>query len=130
MQAAAGSYWNMAWGDLVAAGVEAGRLPGHAGEFETSIMMSLRPDLVAKELPSRQVPEHTERPAQPAPFFGDERHGSWESINGHTDSPASASPEKGDRYRAVIAKSVTKAWVAYVRSLNRWSAAISRAFPH
>jgi creatinine amidohydrolase len=77
----------MAWQDLVAAGVEAARLPGHAGEFETSLMMSLRPDLVARELPFRQPPEHAEPLVLPAPFR-DERNGFWESINGHTDSPA------------------------------------------
>jgi creatinine amidohydrolase len=115
VRAAAGSYWNMAWGDLVAAGVEPGRLPGHAGEFETSIMMSLRPDLVAKQLPSREVPRHPDPPVLPTPYR-DERHGAWESINGHTDSPALASAEKGEQFRAVIAKSVAKAWVEYVRS--------------
>jgi creatinine amidohydrolase len=115
VQAAAGSYWNIAWRDLVAAGVEPARLPGHAGEFETSVMMSLRPDLVAKELPSRQLPVRTEPPVLPTPFR-DERHGAWESINGHTDSPALASPEKGGLYRTVIAKSVAKAWTDYVRS--------------
>jgi creatinine amidohydrolase/Fe(II)-dependent formamide hydrolase-like protein len=104
-----------AWGDLVAAGVEPGRLPGHAGEFETSIMMSLRPDLVAKQLPSREVPRHPDPPVLPTPYR-DERHGAWESINGHTDSPALASAEKGEQFRAVIAKSVAKAWVEYVRS--------------
>lgn len=115
VRAAAGSYWNIAWADLVAAGVEPARLPGHAGEFETSIMMSLRPDLVARELPSRPLPEHPEPSALPAPFR-DERYGAWQDINGHTDSPALASPEKGARYRAVIAESVAKAWVQYVCS--------------
>ena len=74
-----------------------------------------RPDLVAKELPFRQLPERPEPPALPTPFR-DERHGFWESINGHTDSPALATPEKGDRFRAVIAKSVARAWLEYVRS--------------
>jgi creatinine amidohydrolase len=115
VHAAAGSYWNMAWQDLVAAGIEAAWLPGHAGEFETSLMMSLRPDLVARELPFRQLPENPEALVLPAPFR-DERNGFWESINGHTDSPALATPEKGDRFREVIARSVARAWLDYVRS--------------
>jgi creatinine amidohydrolase len=115
VHAAAGSYWNMAWRDLVAAGVEVRSLPGHAGEFETSLLLSLRPDLVAKELPRRPRPEGSGSPALPTPFR-DERHGFWKSINGHTDSPAEATREKGDRFRQVIANSVAKAWVDYVRS--------------
>ena len=73
--------------------------------------LSLRPELVARDLPHRELG----RAALPPPFRN-ERHGFWESINGHTDSPAHASREKGERFREVIAKSVAKAWVEYVRS--------------
>lgn len=115
VHAAAGSYWNIAGPDLIGAGAVAGRLPGHAGEFETSVMLSLRPDLVARELPFRELPEGSGSVALPATFRA-ERHGFWESINGHTDSPALACSEKGDRFRKVIAKSVANAWLSYVRS--------------
>ena len=111
VRAAAGSYWNIAWKDLLDAGAEVGRLPGHAGEFETSLTLSLRPELVARDLPHRELG----RAALPPPVRN-ERHGFWESINGHTDSPAHASREKGERFREVIAKSVAKAWMEYVRS--------------
>lgn len=44
----AASYWSLAWDGLI--GIEAhtklGMLPGHAGHFETAMMMHLRPDLV------------------------------------------------------------------------------------
>ncbi len=115
VQAAAGSYWNIAWRDLVDAGADASTLPGHAGEFETSLMLSLRADLVASNLPRRDCPNGLRSPALPAPFR-DERHGFWESINGHTDSPALASQEKGNRFREVIANAVAHAWFDYVRS--------------
>ena len=115
VRAAAGSYWNIAWKDLVEAGVDVGRLPGHAGEFETSLMLSLRPELVAQDLPRRELSGASGSVTLPPPFR-DERHGFWESINGHTDSPAHASREKGERFREVIAKAVAKAWVEYVRS--------------
>jgi creatinine amidohydrolase len=115
VRAAAGSYWNMAWHDLVGAGADAVRLPGHAGQFETSLLLSLRPDLVAKDLPVRQLPAGSGPPVTPA-AFRDERHGFWESINGHTDSPAQACPENGHKFLKVIANSVAKAWVNYVRS--------------
>lgn len=115
VRAAAGSYWNIAWKDLLDAGADVGRLPGHAGEFETSLMLSLRPELVARDLPYRELSGGAGSVTLP-PLFRDERHGFWESINGHTDSPAHASREKGERFREVIAKSVAKAWVDYLRS--------------
>ena len=42
VRVAAGSYWTIAWPDLIAIGAHLGRrLPGHAGDFETSMIMSL-----------------------------------------------------------------------------------------
>ena len=41
---AAASYWVTAWEALVNAGAgDIGRLPGHAGAFETSVVMAVRP---------------------------------------------------------------------------------------
>ena len=49
---AAGSWWNIAWDVLVeAGGGDVGRLPGHAGGFETSLVMAMRPDVPLGELP-------------------------------------------------------------------------------
>ncbi len=110
VRAAAGSYWNIAWQALLEAGMDASLLPGHAGDFETSLMLSLRPELVAADLPQRDLD------ASPKPAFRDERFGFWESINGHTDSPAMASAEKGTHYRTAITQAVARAWVDYVRS--------------
>lgn len=115
VRAAAGSYWNMAWADLVNAGAEPSRLPGHAGDFETSVLLSLRPELVASDLPRRELGETPPQVSLPPPFR-DERHGFWESIDGYTDSPALANGEKGGRYRKAIAKAVARTWVGYLRS--------------
>ena len=115
VQAAAGSYWNMAWNDLAAAGAATARLPGHAGDFETSVLLSMRPDLVAKDLPRRKLPLSGRWPEQPT-TFRDERNGFWKNMNGHTDSPALATAEKGERFRAAIANAVAKAWIEYMRS--------------
>src|SRR5690349_8269436 len=44
---AAAPYWTIAWEALVAeAAHERAGLPGHAGTFETSLIMALRPELV------------------------------------------------------------------------------------
>ena len=112
VRAAAGSYWNIAWQALLDDGMDAGRLPGHAGDFETSLMLSLRPELVSEDLPERDL----EKQNVQRPGYRDERHGFWESINGHTDSPALASIDKGDRFRIAITEAVAKAWVDYARS--------------
>ena len=49
VRVAAGSYWTIAWDALVNAEAHRGRrLPGHAGDFETSIVLSLRPELVSE----------------------------------------------------------------------------------
>ena len=115
VRAAAGSYWNMAWNELVEAGVHRGRLPGHAGEFETSMLMGLRPELVSNDLPQRDVTGMVDAVTLPTPFR-DERHGWWKDINGHTDSPALANRENGIKLRQVVVKAVAKLWVDYYRS--------------
>jgi creatinine amidohydrolase len=112
VRAAAGSYWNIARQDLIEkAGAEPSRLPGHAGEFETSVMLALHPSLVSKDLPHRDV-----NPVKLPSTFRDERHGFWKDINGHTDSPDLATAENGAKYRTVIAEAVAKTWVDYMKS--------------
>ncbi|MEI7772206.1 MAG: creatininase family protein, partial [Chloroflexales bacterium] len=58
---AAAPYWTIAWDALVAerAHVAAG-LPGHAGTFETSLVLALRPDLVREPRPHRDAPADTD----------------------------------------------------------------------
>jgi creatinine amidohydrolase len=94
LDAAAGSYWVIAQEALrEAAGGEAATIPGHAGTFETSMIMALSPHLVREPRPSR--------PAAPALKAGFEvplrveRHGSWQAIDGFSDSPAGAGAELG-----------------------------------
>ena len=116
VRAAAGSYWNVAWTALVEAGAHKGcGLPGHAGDFETSLMLSLRPELVAADRPHLDPSGDTDPSGAQAPFR-DERYGWWKGIGGFTDSPAQAEAERGSLYREVIAKSVAEAWVKYYNS--------------
>jgi creatinine amidohydrolase len=115
---AAGSYWAIAWDALVAAGEHRGRrLPGHAGDFETSMMMAVRPDLRPGPLPHR---DHVgdSSPVRVAPFRA-EVHGFWKSIDGYTDSPDQASPETGKRLFEIVTAQVAQAFVASARA---WSA--------
>jgi len=53
---AAASYWSIARDAFAALGdVTDVRIPGHAGAFETSLIMALRPELVARKLPHREI---------------------------------------------------------------------------
>lgn len=105
---AAASYWTIAWQALVAeAGAEGlHRLPGHAGAFETSLVLALRPDLVdhaaippalkAEKSPAAQILEPTVLPAGMRLGTGP----------GYNDDPGAASAERGERYLATIVREV------------------------
>ena len=116
VRAAAGSYWNIAWDALVAAEAHRGRrLPGHAGDFESSLMLALRPELVAAERPHREASGDTD-PRTARSTFRDERFGFWKQIDGHTDSPAQADAQRGRLHLDVIVKAVADTWVHYYNS--------------
>jgi creatinine amidohydrolase len=99
--AAACSYWTLADDESPddATGVDAERperTPGHAGWFETSLMLAARPDLVG------EIGDY--RPSDPPPLFDRspypsvtvERHGEWARVGGITDDPRDADRETGD----------------------------------
>jgi creatinine amidohydrolase len=105
---AAAPYWTIAWDALLAedAHRRAG-LPGHAGTFETSLMLAMRPELVRESRPHRDnPPDEDTRGFLP---YRAEFHGAWQQIEGFTDSPDQASAERGARYLAVIVHEVARA---------------------
>src|SRR5215213_2783715 len=54
----AASYWDLARESLAGRAPDQGeRLPGHAGAFETSLIMALHPELVVSPLPHRTAAE-------------------------------------------------------------------------
>ncbi len=116
VRAAAGSYWNIARDALVEAEAHRGRrLPGHAGDFESSLMLALRPELVAAERPHREASGDTD-PRTARSTFRDERFGFWKQIDGYTDSPAQADAQRGQLHLDVIVKAVADTWVHYYNS--------------
>lgn len=93
---AACSYWTVTSG-----ADDGGRpevTPGHAGWFETSLMLAAHPDLVRTPVPARA-------PVEPPPLFDNppypgltvERHGEWERVGGATDDASGADAERGTR---------------------------------
>jgi len=112
---AAASYWELARESLAERVPDLGaRLPGHAGAFETSLIMALHPDLVAGPLPHRTTEELEPTTVSPAPFRA-ERHGFWQSIDGYTESPDQASAERGQRLLEIITAAVAAALVNFAR---------------
>ena len=112
VEVAACSWWHLAAEGLAAAGArEIGRLPGHAGAFETSVVLALEPSLVRNPRPHRpgwvssvgsiDVPVRVERP------------GSWEATDGFTDSPAAASEGLGHTFLSVGIDAVAAAMIDF-----------------
>ena len=110
---AAASYWTIAWEALVAAGAhQHGGLPGHAGAFETSVVLALRPELIQEPRPRRddapgRRPAHDDRP------YRAEFNGSWQRMNGFTDSPARATAELGRAFLTAAVEAVGRAFVEF-----------------
>lgn len=108
---ASASYWSIAREALAAANAaEAGRVPGHAGGFETSLVLALDKALVQEEERTGAVPEHPERSwiaSGPAgTFLG--KHGELTGVDGYTDSASRASAQKGHEYLEVIVQAVSE----------------------
>ena len=103
---ASGSYFIMAWDRLVAAGAaDDVRLPGHAGAFETSLMMALHPRAVKEERPVRSGSHG----GATSSFFGPYHAaipGQWEAIDGYSDDPSRADAAAGERYLEQVYEAV------------------------
>lgn len=110
---AAGSYWTIAWDALIAAEAHRGRrLPGHAGDFETSMMLSIRPDIVLADRPHRDEAADTD-PRRFQSSWRSEHHGFWKAIDGFTDSPDQATVERGEEFREIVVTAVAAAFTAF-----------------
>jgi creatinine amidohydrolase len=95
MNVAACSYWTLAEEMAQVAGLEPSLVPGHAGHFETSLMLAIEPDLVRLDLRPTDV-----TPASPigTPDLAGaviRRPGLWQASDGRTDDAQRASPETG-----------------------------------
>lgn len=104
-----GSYWAIAWDELNALGASGhGRLPGHAGAFETSLAVAVRPDWAVADPPVR---DWAPVPADPAPYprYRIDDPGVWERNDGYSDNPAGADPDRGARYLEAIVVALARA---------------------
>lgn len=113
---ATGNYWDIARPSLVEKDLlPSSLIPGHAGKFETSLIMALRPDLVRAE-GLKQVRDVSEdNTGLDVDLTGAvvQPHGVWAKGPGHTDNPAAADPELGRAMFDVIADAVADFYVNY-----------------
>jgi creatinine amidohydrolase len=120
--AGAASYWTIAWPALVADGTafRIGRVPGHAGGFETSLMLALAPDGVrATEMPplrdlGRGSPGNDDPTA--APLVS--RAGAWAAIDGYSDDARDADATLGRHVFELMSAEVAATLRRFHRSLD------------
>lgn len=106
----AAAYWDVARTELVAGGLANDRLPGHAGHFETAMVMAVRPELVRQEVLDDLPAVDRERVGLPAGKSGAfaQQNRDWGIGPGYTDDPASATPAAGRRYLQTIIEAVSR----------------------
>jgi creatinine amidohydrolase len=88
--------------------------PGHAGWFETSLMLAAHPALVRAPVPART-------PVEPPPLFDNppypgltvERHGEWARVGGSTDDASGADAGAGRRLLENRAQGLARAIRAF-----------------
>lgn len=101
------SWWALAREPLLDAGADAGSLPGHAGAFETSLILALRPELVAEQRPHR---DHVvSQPRSYPRIVVSEGDGFWQAIDGYTDSPDKSRADDGRTWLEVAAEVLAEA---------------------
>jgi creatinine amidohydrolase len=115
---AAASYWTIAGPALVDEGRagEIGTLPGHAGAFETSLVLALRPDLVDRASYPPAVgspPYEIDLSHRPTVLRAGVSLGSGP---GYTDDPAAASAAHGERFLAIISRELARFLVDVART--------------
>ena len=97
------SYWDTARAALVAdTGLPSDSIPGHAGRFETGLVMAIRPELVDEAALKRVKRGGTFDLGRYPKRFGARVSGAWQHGGGWTDEPAEATPEEGQRMLETI----------------------------
>ena len=108
----AAAYWDIARAALVAeTDLTSSLIPGHAGRFETALMLAIRPELVDREALARtgeggDTSGGRFRSLPGAAASRVRTAGGWQAGGGYTDRPALAEAAAGARYLEVITREV------------------------
>jgi creatinine amidohydrolase len=91
-------------------------VPGHAGAFETSLLLAARPDLVR---PDGQVgPEPRPATEDPVVRVVHAAHGAWSAGSGTSDDASTADMELGVRLLQRAEQEVARALVEFHRRVH------------
>ncbi|MBA2569909.1 MAG: creatininase family protein [Chloroflexi bacterium] len=108
------SYWTIAWGALREEGADRlGPLPGHAGGFETSLMLALADELVQLDL--RAGPDPVPTTDDPVARVVYARRGTMRDLGGTSDDARHADAELGRRLLGVIVERTGRAIADFQR---------------
>lgn len=118
---ATAAYWDIARPAIVEKGIMEGHLiPGHAGRFETSMVLAIRPELVDEDA-LNQTEDASEKSGG---IFGRltggmvQAHGKWAAGTGYSDHPALASAEEGRTLLEVTTEQVAEFFVTFDQSAS------------
>jgi creatinine amidohydrolase len=117
LTAGGASYWTIAWDALLAEGADRlGVVPGHAGAFETSLLLAARPDLVR---PTGHVGLEP-RPATEDPIVRivHAAHGAWGAGSGTSDDASTADAALGARLLSCTEQEVARTLIAFHRRVH------------
>lgn len=118
IQIAAASYWEIARHAVAETEwASGGHFPGHAGAFESSLVLALRPETVVETLPHRDWAAFAEMDP-PQGLIEIQDRSFWTTINGFTDNPADASGETGRAFLDLIVPAVADAYVELAAELD------------
>ena len=108
---ASANYWDIAKPTMVEQGLlPVAMIPGHAGQFETSAVMALRPDWVDEAARASVTDVGGESSGLDVDLTGAtvQTYGAWGRGPGHTDNPAAASAELGEKLLEVAVDEVAR----------------------
>lgn len=116
---AAAPYWSLTTDALQELTMtESCPMPGHAGEFETSAIMAIRPELVRTNcLNKTHVQREWLKSTKPGTFIG--KHRELTGYDGFTDPPYNASAEAGRANLDVVVSCVANWLVNVVQEMNQ-----------
>jgi creatinine amidohydrolase len=116
IQVAGTSYWTCAADALAELDPRIGPMPGHAGSFETSCMLALRPELVRTD--RMPLPENDLQPLAKIAMPGAavRRAHAWTVSVGRTDDARYASAALGERILDTVSARIADFIVAFHRA--------------
>ncbi len=110
------NYWDIAKDTIVESDIMPRELvPGHAGRFEASMIMAIRPDLVDYEALAKSAEMVETGDAVSGMIAGGtiQKHGAWAASRGFTDTPSLATSEDGKSMMEITVREVAAFFTAF-----------------